>query len=70
MPRLSYFYGIAIYVYCRDHAPPHFHAVYGSNDAEVARSDHAGCSKVTFRPVPLRWSANGPESMSPTSCDI
>jgi hypothetical protein len=36
MPRLSYFYGIAIYMYFRDHAPPHFHAMYGSEEAEVA----------------------------------
>ena len=36
MPRLSYFYGIAIYMYFRDHAPPHFHAIYGSEEAEVA----------------------------------
>jgi hypothetical protein len=36
MPRLSYFYGIAIYMYHRDHSPPHFHAIYGSNEAEVA----------------------------------
>lgn len=35
MPRLSYFYGIAIYMYYRDHAPPHFHAIYGSEEAEV-----------------------------------
>jgi hypothetical protein len=35
MPRLSYFYGIAVYMYFRDHAPPHFHAVYGSFEAEV-----------------------------------
>lgn len=36
MPRLSYFYGIAIYMYYRDHAPPHFHAIYGSEEAELA----------------------------------
>ena len=36
MPRISYFYGIAIYMYYRDHAPPHFHAIYGSDEAEVA----------------------------------
>jgi hypothetical protein len=35
MPRLSAFYGIAIYMYYRDHAPPHFHAIYGEYDAEV-----------------------------------
>jgi len=36
MLRLSYFYGIAIYMYYRDHSPPHFHAIYGSDEAEVA----------------------------------
>jgi len=35
MPRLAEFYGIAIYMYFRDHAPPHFHAIYGRYDAEV-----------------------------------
>ncbi len=35
MPRISEFYGIAIYIYWQDHAPPHFHAIYGSHDASV-----------------------------------
>ena len=35
MPRISQFYGIAVYMYYRDHAPPHFHAIYGKFDAEV-----------------------------------
>ena len=33
MPRLSKFYGIAIYMYYRDHAPPHFHAICGDDEA-------------------------------------
>jgi hypothetical protein len=33
MPRLSQFYGIAIYMYYHDHAPPHFHAIYGEHEA-------------------------------------
>lgn len=33
MPRVSQFYGIAIYFYYRDHAPPHFHAIYGEHEA-------------------------------------
>ena len=33
MPRVSQFYGIAIYLYYRDHAPPHFHAIYGEDEA-------------------------------------
>jgi hypothetical protein len=35
MPRVSDFYGIAIYMYYRDHVPPHFHAIYGEYDAEI-----------------------------------
>lgn len=36
MPRISEFYGIAIYMYFGDHAPPHFHAIYAQFEAEVA----------------------------------
>jgi hypothetical protein len=35
LPRISDFYGIAIYMYYRDHAPPHFHAIYGEFEAEI-----------------------------------
>ena len=35
MPRISFFYGIAVYMYYRDHAPPHFHAIYGDFEAEI-----------------------------------
>lgn len=33
MPRISEFFGIAIYMYFNDHAPPHFHAEYGEYEA-------------------------------------
>lgn len=33
MPRLSAFYGVVIYMYWRDHSPPHFHAEYGDQEA-------------------------------------
>jgi hypothetical protein len=36
MPTISFFYGIAIRMYYRDHAPPHFHAVYGEHEAFIA----------------------------------
>ncbi len=39
MPRLSEFYGIAIYMYFVDHNPPHFHAIYGEHEALVAIGD-------------------------------
>jgi len=29
MPEISRFYGIIIYMYGKDHNPPHFHAKYG-----------------------------------------
>lgn len=35
LPRISYFYGISIYMYFDDHAPPHFHAQYGGDEARV-----------------------------------
>jgi hypothetical protein len=33
MPCISQFFGIVIYMYFNDHAPPHFHAEYGGNEA-------------------------------------
>jgi Domain of unknown function (DUF4160) len=35
VPRLSYFYGISIYMYFKDHPPPHFHARYAGDDAQI-----------------------------------
>lgn len=29
MPEISRFYGIIIYMFAKDHNPPHFHAKYG-----------------------------------------
>lgn len=36
MPKIAEFYGIAIYMYYRDHGVPHFHAIYGSQEAVIA----------------------------------
>jgi hypothetical protein len=35
MPTISVFLGIIIQMYWRDHAPPHFHVVYGQHKAVV-----------------------------------
>jgi Domain of unknown function (DUF4160) len=35
MPELSRFLGIVIAMYYREHAPPHFHAIYGEFEATV-----------------------------------
>ena len=39
MPTSSSFYGIMIQMYWDDHAPPHFHATYGSEEALFAILD-------------------------------
>ena len=36
MPTVSWFYGIAIRMYVKDHSPPHFHAVYGEYEANIS----------------------------------
>jgi hypothetical protein len=38
MPEISRFLGITIAMYYRDHAPPHFHAIYGEFEVTVAIS--------------------------------
>ncbi len=35
MPKICQFLGIIIYMYFRDHAPPHFHAKYGEFEGMV-----------------------------------
>jgi hypothetical protein len=35
MPTLSFFYGILIRMYWQEHNPPHFHALYGSDEAII-----------------------------------
>jgi len=35
MPTVSEFFGIVIAMYYADHAPPHFHALYGGREALV-----------------------------------
>jgi len=35
MPRISAFFGIIIAMYYNDHAPPHFHAIYQGDEAQI-----------------------------------
>jgi Domain of unknown function (DUF4160) len=41
MPEISRFYGIIIYMYFKDHAPPHFHVKYNEYQAVVSIEDFA-----------------------------
>lgn len=34
MPTIAFFHGIAIRMFFNDHAPAHFHAYYGSQEAK------------------------------------
>ena len=36
MPTISQFFGIVIRMYFDDHGPPHFHAIYASEEAILA----------------------------------
>lgn len=35
MPAICMFFGIVIQMYWREHAPPHFHAIYAEFEAEI-----------------------------------
>ena len=35
MPTISQFFGIAIQMFWREHAPPHFHVLYAEYEAQI-----------------------------------
>ena len=35
MPTISQFFGIVIQMFWREHAPPHFHALYGEHEVQI-----------------------------------
>jgi hypothetical protein len=35
VPTIAFFYGIAIQMFWQDHAPPHFHALYGDDEVVI-----------------------------------
>ena len=50
MPTISQFYGILIRMFFSDHAPPHFHAVYGDFQATIDMD----CLRVIEGELPRR----------------
>lgn len=46
MPQISYFLGVIIRMYYRDHNPPHFHAFYGEFEGliDIERNELIGGS--------------------------
>jgi hypothetical protein len=54
LPKISEFFGIAIYVYYREHMPPHFHAIYGDEEVLIAIDGLSVlCGKLTPRAMGL-----------------
>ena len=69
MPRISEFYGIVIWLYRADHAPPHFHAQYGEHWAKVAIDDARlleGSLPARARRMVREWSVLTVASCGPT----
>ena len=59
VPRLSYFYGIAIYLYYEDHDPPHVHARYGEHQARDRHRHWRRASTARSPGGPSAWSTSG-----------
>lgn len=60
MPEISRFYGIIIRMFYRDHAPPHFHAVYGDDELTVGIQPIAileGSAPSRVRSMVTEWAA-------------
>jgi Domain of unknown function (DUF4160)/Protein of unknown function (DUF2442) len=57
MPEISRFYGIVIQMLLNDHAPPHFHAIYGDHEISVAIRDGVvtGHLPARARRLVLEW---------------
>jgi hypothetical protein len=46
LPTISFFYGILIQMFWQEHAPPHFHALYGEFEALIDIRDRDVVSKM------------------------
>jgi hypothetical protein len=60
MPRISQFHGVSIYMYFQDHAPPHFHAMHGDEEAVITiipPSLHRGTLPKKVLKKVLAWAA-------------
>jgi hypothetical protein len=64
MPSISQFYGILIRMFYNDHAPPHFHAVYGEYELIVGIAPITilqGKAPNRVRSMVLEWTAHQQE---------
>jgi hypothetical protein len=60
MPCISTFHGVSIYMYYRDHAPPHFHALSGDDEVLIQfnpPSVYRGSLPAKTLKKVLRWAS-------------
>ena len=64
MPTISQFFGIVIQMYWREHAPPHFHALYAEHEAlidirtlEVIKGSLPKRAQAQAQALVLEWAA-------------
>ena len=53
MPIISRFFGIVIFMFWRDHAPPHFHAKYGDDEIIVEIESGAITGTMSKRAISM-----------------
>lgn len=60
MPTICVFYGVQIRMFHRDHAPPHFHAIYGEFELVVGIQPVIvlqGAAPTRVKSMVLEWTA-------------
>lgn len=57
MPVICRFFGITIFMFWKDHAPPHFHAKYGDDEivVEIESGKIAGTMSKRATKMILEW---------------
>jgi precorrin-6B methylase 2 len=53
MPIISRFFGIVVYMYWRDHCPPHFHAKYQDDEIVVDIESGQVSGRISVRALRL-----------------
>jgi len=53
MPIISQFFGISIYMFWKDHMPPHFHAKYGGEEITMDIESGSVQGNMTKRAINL-----------------
>lgn len=60
MPRISSFFGVVIWIYWKDHHPPHFHAEYSEHEILIRIQDlsiYSGSLPARAYGLAMEWAA-------------